>query len=479
MREGLSGSRRGHFSRMVPRLRRGVRQVAGELGKQVEFRVYNADGEMDRRVLERIIPVLEHLLRNSIDHGVEDISVRRQQGKPDTGHVDMHFERQGGDVVIRIADDGAGINLQSVRRKAEAKGLMDQNAELSDAQLLEYIFHAGFSTAESVTKISGRGVGMDVVRSGLKQLGGTISVSSESGQGTEFTIRLPFTISVNRALLVSAGGEIYAVPLSSIEGIVRLNPYELEVYYEPGGPMYEYAGQSYKVRYLGQLLGSGRPILDNEFDARPVLLIRNADPAAAVQVDSILGAREVVVKTLGPQFAAVPGLSGATILSDGSVVIILDMLASIRANEARLLLQEEGQAGLADQSRVSRKVMVVDDSVTVRKVTSRLLERQNMEVVLAKDGMEAMQLLQSMEQLPDIMLLDIEMPRMDGFEVASQLKSSSRMRSMPIIMITSRTGNKHRQRAKKLGVSRFLGKPYQEMQLLKTIDDVLASEEVV
>ncbi|MBD2857380.1 Hpt domain-containing protein [Spongiibacter sp. KMU-158] len=478
LQEGLMRSQMVHFSRMVPRLRRGVRQVAGELGKQVEFRVFNADGEMDRRVLERIIPVLEHLLRNSIDHGIEVASRRQLEGKPPVGYIDMHFERQGGDVVIRIADDGAGINLQNVRRKAESLGLMDAQAELTDAQLLEYIFHAGFSTAENVTQISGRGVGMDVVRSELKQLGGGISVSSESGKGTEFTIRLPFTISVNRALLVSAGGEIYAVPLNSIEGIVRISPYELEVYYEPGGPDYNYAGQSYKVHYLGQLLGSGKPVLQSEFEPRPVLLIRNADPASAVQVDSILGAREVVVKTLGPQFAAVPGLSGATILGDGGVVIILDILASIRANEARLLLHDGRQGVLAEPSRLRRKVMVVDDSVTVRKVTSRLLERQSMDVVLARDGLEAMQLLQSMDRLPDVMLLDIEMPRMDGFEVASQVKGNPHLAAMPIIVISSRTGDKHRQRARTLGVSRFLGKPYQEIQLLKTIDEVLASEEV-
>jgi chemosensory pili system protein ChpA (sensor histidine kinase/response regulator) len=476
LQEGLMHSQMVHFSRMVPRLRRGVRQVAGELGKKVEFKVYNADGEMDRRVLERIIPALEHVLRNAIDHGIEDEQTRLAQGKPAAGQISMHFDRQGGDVVMLIGDDGGGINLEAVRKKAESLGLVSADATLSDAQLLEYIFHAGFSTASNVTQISGRGVGMDAVRNEIKQLGGAITVKTDAGAGTRFEIRLPFTVSVNRALMVSVGGEIYAVPLNNIEGIVRVSPYELEVYYEPGGPDYEYAGQTYRLRYMGQLVGGGNPILEGQVEPRPVLLIRNAEPAAAVQVDSLLGSREVVVKTLGPQFATVPGLSGATVLGDGSVVVILDMLAAIRANEARLLLGDAaGEQARLEQDQDVRRVMVIDDSVTVRKVTARLLERQKMSVVLARDGLEAVQLLQEMTNLPDVMLLDIEMPRMDGFEVASRVRSNPRLKHIPIIMISSRTGQKHRQRAQGLGVNRFLGKPYQEIQLLKAIDEVIAS----
>ena len=217
LQEGLMRSQLVNFSRMVPRLRRGIRQIGTELDKQVEFNVYNADGEMHRRVLERIIPALEHMLRNAIDHGIESPEIRAAAGKPAVGEINMRFDRQGGDVVIVISDDGGGINLQAVRRRAEDLGLILDDAELSDRQLLEYIFHAGFSTAKNVTQISGRGVGMDVVRSEIKQLGGAIDISTEVGRGSRFEIRLPFTVSVNRALMVSVGGEVFAVPLNNIE----------------------------------------------------------------------------------------------------------------------------------------------------------------------------------------------------------------------------------------------------------------------
>lgn len=473
LQEGLMRSQLVHFSRMVPRLRRGVRQIGSELDKPVEFNVYNAEGEMDRRVLERIIPALEHMLRNAIDHGIEPQDVREAAGKPAVGEISMRFDRQGGDVVIVISDDGGGINLQAVRSRAEELKLISADAELSERQLLDYIFHAGFSTAKNITQISGRGVGMDVVRSEIKQLGGAIEIQTEAGRGSRFEIRLPFTVSVNRALMVSVGGEIYAVPLNNIEGIVRVSPYELDVYYQEGGPDFEYAGQQYKLRYMGNLLDAGRVAhLEGQLESRPVLLIRNAEPPTAIQVDSLLGSREVVVKTLGPQFAAVPGLSGATVLGDGSVVVILDMLASIRADVARRLAGNQLQSQPALARKNNRLIMVVDDSVTVRKVTSRLLARQHMEVVLARDGLDAINQLQGSERLPDVILLDIEMPRMDGFEVASRVRSNPRMKDIPIIMISSRTGQKHRQRAFALGVHNFLGKPYQEIQLLKAIDEV-------
>ncbi|GAB3369358.1 Hpt domain-containing protein [Spongiibacter taiwanensis] len=478
LQEGLMRSQMVHFSRMVPRLRRGVRQLASELGKRVEFKVYNADGEMDRRVLERIIPALEHMLRNSIDHGIEPEAARLAAGKAAAGEVAMRFDRQGGDVVIAISDDGGGVNLAAVRDKALKMGLITEDAVLSERQLLEYIFHAGFSTASNLTQISGRGVGMDVVRAEIKQLGGTIDIRTEAGRGTRFEVRLPFTVSVNRALMVSAAGEPYAVPLNNIEGIVRVSPYELEVYYQDDLHLFEYAGQQYHLRYLGGLVGQATPKLEGQVDLKPVLLIRNAEPPTAVQVDSLMGSREVVVKSLGPQFASVPALSGAAVMGDGQVVVILDMLAAIRADSARRLQAGDDARLPAQPVSGNLLVMVVDDSVTVRKVTSRLLERQRMDVLLARDGMEAVTLVQDIERLPDVVLLDIEMPRMDGFEVLVRLRGNPRTQDIPVIMISSRTGEKHRQRADALGVQQFLGKPYQETQLLQAISQVSQAVQV-
>ncbi|MFG0413390.1 Hpt domain-containing protein [Pseudomonas sp. zjy_8] len=484
LQEGLMRTRMVPFDRLVPRLRRIVRQVAGELGKQVEFVVGNAEGEMDRTVLERIVAPLEHMLRNAVDHGIEVADVRRAAGKPDAGTIRLNLGREGGDIVLTLDDDGGGIRLEAVRRKAIERGLMDADSDLSDHEILQFILEAGFSTAEKVTQISGRGVGMDVVHSEVKQLGGSMSIDSTLGQGTRFTIRLPFTVSVNRALMVYSGEDLYAIPLNTIEGIVRVSPYELEAYYAPDAPRFEYAGQAYELKYLGDLLNNGQqPKLVGQSLPLPVILVRSSEHAVAVQVDSLAGSREIVVKSLGPQFAGVHGISGATILGDGRVVVILDLLATIRVLHAHLQNQllprlASRQVAISEEVEVDRPtlVMVVDDSVTVRKVTSRLLERNGMNVVTAKDGVDAIAQLQ--EHKPDIMLLDIEMPRMDGFEVATLVRHDERLKDLPIIMITSRTGEKHRERAMSIGVNQYLGKPYQESLLLETIAQLVDSHQV-
>ncbi|MDH4610033.1 Hpt domain-containing protein, partial [Pseudomonas sp. BN102] len=477
LQEGLMRTRMVPFDRLVPRLRRIVRQVASELDKQVEFVVGNAEGEMDRTVLERMVAPLEHMLRNAVDHGVERAEARRSAGKPEVGTIRLNLGREGGDIVLTLADDGAGIKLEAVRRKAIERGMMDADADLSDHEVLQFILEPGFSTADKVTQISGRGVGMDVVHSEVKQLGGTMSIDSTPGEGSRFLIRLPFTVSVNRALMVLSGEDLYAIPLNTIEGIVRVSPYELETYYQPDAPRFEYAGQNYELKYLGDLLDNGQqPKLVGQSLPLPVILVRSSEHAVAVQVDALLGSREIVVKSLGAQFAGVHGISGATILGDGRVVVILDLLATIRTRHAHLVQPQLRSASanlLPTETELERPplVMVVDDSVTVRKVTSRLLERNGMNVLTAKDGVDAIALLQ--EQRPDIMLLDIEMPRMDGFEVATLVRHDERLKDLPIIMITSRTGEKHRERAMAIGVNDYLGKPYQESLLLESIQHLV------
>ncbi|WP_303289782.1 Hpt domain-containing protein [Marinobacter sp. SS5-14b] len=471
LQEGLMKTRMIPFASMVPRLRRIVRQISGELGKKVEFDVRNAEGEMDRNILERMIAPLEHMLRNALDHGIESPEDRRKAGKPDTGEVVLSLNREGGDVVLRMMDDGKGIPSNIIRDKAIRQGLMGAEEELSEREILQFILQPGFSTAQQVTQISGRGVGMDVVASEIKQLGGSLDIDSALGRGTTFTVRLPFTVSVNRALMVSTGEDFYAIPLNTIEGIVRVSTYELEEYYKPDAPMYEYAGQQYRLQYLGNLLNSDHhPKLQGQALPLPVILVRGAEQPMALQVDQLMGSREIVVKSLGPQFGTVRGVSGATILGDGNVVVILDLPAMIRSD---ILSERERLASLAKARETSRyeeqitTVMVVDDSVTVRKVTSRLLERNGMEVITAKDGLDAVAQLQ--DHRPDIILLDIEMPRMDGFEVASFVRHDEHLKDTPICMITSRTGEKHRERALAIGVNEYLGKPFQESELLETI----------
>ncbi|TBW07116.1 hybrid sensor histidine kinase/response regulator [Azotobacter chroococcum subsp. isscasi] len=476
LQEGLMRTRMVPFERLLPRLRRVVRQVAGELDKPVEFSVGNAEGEMDRSVLERIVAPLEHMLRNAIDHGIEPAEVRRAAGKPEQGSIRLELLREGGDILLTLADDGSGIRLDAVRRKAVERGLMKPGAQLSDHEVLQFILEAGFSTADRVTQISGRGVGMDVVHSEVKQLGGSMSIESTPGAGTRFLIRLPFTVSINRALMVLAGEDLYAVPLNTIEGIVRVAPRELEALYarradgQKDQTGLEYAGKRYELRYLGELLDNGQqPRLAGQHMPLPVILLRSSEQAVAVQVDGLAGSREIVVKSLGPQFAVVPGISGATILGDGRVVVILDLLATLRERLASLQPSVPILSEVPAEAEKERPllVMVVDDSVTVRKVTGRLLERHGMDCMIAKDGVDALAQLQ--ERRPDVMLLDIEMPRMDGFEVATRVRHDERLKDLPIIMITSRTGEKHRDRALALGVDEYLGKPYQEALLLETI----------
>jgi chemosensory pili system protein ChpA (sensor histidine kinase/response regulator) len=467
LQEGLMRTRMVPFERMLPRLKRIVRQVSGELGKDVEFIVGNAEGEMDRNVLERMAAPLEHMLRNAVDHGLESAEVRVAAGKPAQGRITLDLSREGGDIIFDIRDDGAGVPLDAVRRKAIKRGLLAPDSDISDRDVLQFILQPGFSTAEKITQISGRGVGMDVVHEEVRQLGGSMSIDSVSGQGVHFRIRLPFTVSVNRALMVQCFDDQYAIPLNTIDGIVRVLPNELEGHYRLDPPTYKYAGKHYELCYLGELLKtSHRPKLLGQSLPLPVLLVQCNERHIAVQVDSMAGTREIVVKSLGPQFAAVQGLSGATILGDGRVVLILDLLAPIRAMQARVPQRTVTQEAETEPHK-PLLVLVVDDSVTVRKVTSRLLERHGMNVLTAKDGVDAMLLLE--DHLPDVMLLDIEMPRMDGFEVATQVRANERLQHLPIIMITSRTGQKHRDRAMAIGVNDYLGKPYQESVLLESI----------
>ncbi|TVP93444.1 MAG: response regulator [Pseudomonadaceae bacterium] len=471
LQEGLMRTRMVPFERLLPRLRRIVRQVSAELGKQVELVVDQADGEMDRSVLERMIGPLEHMLRNAVDHGIELPEQRRQAGKAETGLISIDLHRAGSEIILSIRDDGAGINLERIREKAIERGLMDADSDLTDQELLDFTLEAGFSTAAKVTQVSGRGVGMDVVNAEVKQLGGGILLNTKPGEGSQITIRLPFTVSVNRALMVYSGDDLYAIPLNTIEGIVRVSGYELEAYYAEDAPPFEYAGKTYELSYLGDLLATGQqPKLTGHSLPLPVILVRGSEHSVAVQVDALAGSREIVVKSLGKQFAVVSGISGATILGDGRVVVILDLLAIIRAQHAQLsqqrLASERAQLERAPEQRATL-VMVVDDSITVRKVTTRLLERHGMEVVTAKDGVDAIAKLQDVK--PDIMLLDIEMPRMDGFEVATLVRHDEELKELPIVMITSRTGEKHRERARGIGVNDYLGKPYQESQLLEAI----------
>ncbi|MEG8103817.1 hybrid sensor histidine kinase/response regulator, partial [Xanthomonas hortorum] len=464
LQDGLMRARMVPFDGLVPRLRRVVRQAATDTGKQVHLVLEGTQGELDRNVLDRMVAPLEHMLRNSVAHGLETPEQRREAGKPEEGSIAIRLRREGSEIVLEVADDGAGLDREAIRRRGEQRGLIEPGQELSEAELDGLIFASGFSTSEQVSQLAGRGVGMDVVRNEVRQLGGTVDIHSVRGQGVTFTLRLPQTLAVTQAVFVRIGETTFAVPVGSVSGIGRISRSR----YESGEGGYHYAGEEYVLHDLGSLVG--QPVARADGQAQvPLLLVRAGDLRAAVAIDQVLGNREIVVKPVGLQIASVPGIYGATITGDGRVVVILDVAPLVRrylSQPARPALETPAEA-----QRQVPLVMVVDDSLTMRKVTSRVLERHNLDVTTARDGVEALELLE--ERVPDLMLLDIEMPRMDGYELATAMRADPRFKAVPIVMITSRSGEKHRQRAFEIGVQRYLGKPYQELDLMRNVYDLL------
>ncbi len=473
LQDSLLRTRMVRFESIEPRLQRIVRQISDELKKQVELNIDGGETEIDRSVLNRIIAPLEHILRNSIGHGIEVPEEREKNGKPAKGSIKIKIKRESSEIIIAIEDDGLGIDAEKVKAKAIEKGLVDSNVELNKDDILGLILKPGFSTADTVTQIAGRGVGMDVVDKEIRSLGGALKIQSAQGKGAIFSLRLPFTLAVSQALLVQAGQEIYALTLSGIEGVIRLSEEELKKLYEQQEPSYTYAGHEYFFYHLGSLLQSEPQKFEGESSLYPVLLVKVGEQRLALQVEASLGNKEIVVKPLASQIVRSQGISGATILGDGRVALILDIPWIARLTQTTNYADAAAVLG-AQESVQSEEptVMVVDDSITIRKVTTRFLERNHYKVVTAKDGVDALQKLQKI--VPNMILLDIEMPRMDGYELAAQIRKDQRVADVPIIMITSRTGDKHRSRAMEVGVERYLGKPYNEAELLKHINELQA-----
>ena len=542
------------FSNVSDRLYRVLRQTAKELGKRANLDIQGGRIEIDRSVLERLAPVLEHLVRNALAHGVETESSRLALGKPGIGELTLSARQQGNEVAISLADDGGGIPLEKVRNRAVALGLIATHEPTTDGQLFEFIFQPGFSTAEQVTAVAGRGIGMDVVRSEVAALGGRVEVHTQKGVSTSFTLSVPLTLAVTQVLLVGVGKAIFGIP-SSLIAQVRQVPAKARAIAVATGQL-DHEGRSVDFRSLGDLLR-----INHDVDAQrnsPVVILRAGDSMAAVQVDRIISNQEVVAKPYGPQLARVPGLAGLTVLANGTIALLLNPLNLMLAREGEStrrmatplpvvplpdLAHEETAIAVAPiaarfaTSAVAEVaplpevmvapivivappvlertpepvpapvavptvaptpvvidavaaftrpaayippepiametelrvpvVLVVDDSLTVRKITTRLLEREGYKALTAKDGMDALQILSDAN--PDVILLDIEMPRMDGFEFTKTIKADSRQSHIPIIMITSRTAEKHRNHAMELGVNEYIGKPYQDEQLMALV----------
>lgn len=461
-------------TRMVPlaslttRFHRAVRVVARKQAKLVDLVLEGEEIELDKKVLEEIADPLLHILRNAVDHGIEPPALRQVMGKRQRGQIRIRAYHEGSQVVIQIQDDGAGLDPQLLRNKAVEGGYITENeaALLTDRDLHRLVFIPGFSTADEIDEVSGRGVGLDILRANVQQLKGTVTLESEPGRYTLFTIRLPMTLAVMRALLVRANHETFALPLSSITQISRMDRSEINKVGQE--PVVRIGGTVYPVVRLGELLNLPQPA-DDSSKRMSVLVVNTGEKRVAMVVDEVLDGREVVIKPLGNHLRRVYGISGATLMGDGSVVLILNPTEIL--NPA-----EEGETAVWEPKRIpqprrkeSLNILIVDDSVSVRRVVSSLIRSAGWQTLAAKDGIEALEVIQSLTQPPDAILLDIEMPRMDGYELTATLRANPSYRDIPIIMLTSRAGDKHRQKAIDLGVSGYLVKPYTDEVLLETV----------
>ncbi|MEE9510529.1 MAG: Hpt domain-containing protein [Gammaproteobacteria bacterium] len=471
LQDNLMRTRMVPFHQHVSRLSRLVRQIATESRKKVELIAEGSSGELDRQVMEKMLPPFEHMLRNAVIHGIESAEERNSLGKPRTGRISIVFRREGSEVVIDIFDDGRGLDIPAIKAKAELLGFLRPGQTVTDEEAIQLILRSGFSTADRLTQTAGRGIGMDVVANEVAKLGGSLDIKSAPGRGSVFTVRLPYTLAVTQAFVVRVGAEVYALPLPSVEGIVRIPRREFDERITGDDPAIEYGSQKFRFRHLGQYLGLGPSRLDSDEDQVSIILVRAGENSAALIADEMLDNREIVVKPIGPQLATVKGVSGATILGDGRIAVILDVAALVRStDQLEPLVQPLPSEEPEDQPPLA---LVVDDSITMRRITQRLLERSGMRVMTATDGVEAVKVLQ--DHVPDIILLDVEMPRMDGYELAKYVRNSPEIAETPIIMVTSRVSEKHRARAIELGVNDYVGKPYQEKELLTAIHGLLPS----
>ena len=453
------------FSSVSERLYRIVRQAAKETEKRAVLDIRGGQVELDRSVLERITAPFEHMLRNSVAHGIEPPATRIELGKAELGEIKIEVRQEGNEVMLMASDDGAGLNLPRILEKARGLGLVATDQTPTNAEIADFIFHPGFSTASEVSQLAGRGVGMDVVKSEVAALGGRIETHTEPGKGTRFLIYLPLTLAVTQAVLVRAGPVRFAIPAVMVEQVRQVKAPELAACNESGEAQWQ--NRSYPFRYLPRLLG--------DFDSQPeqkrfhsIMFVRSGAQVVAINVDEVAGAQEIVVKNTGPLLARIAGITGATVLGSGEIVLIINPVI-LAGREPIAFVSSETSAATQEQAPVIAipTVMIVDDSLTVRKITGRLLAREGYHVLTAKDGVDAVEQLQ--EIIPDVMLVDIEMPRMDGFDLTRAVRGDPRLRHIPIIMITSRTAERHRAYAKEIGVNVYLGKPYQEEELLGNI----------
>ncbi|MGA9521085.1 MAG: response regulator, partial [Myxococcaceae bacterium] len=459
--------------RMVPAsfvlepLRRTVRDVAARVNKEVELELRGSDVKLDRRILDAVKDPLLHLIRNAVDHGLEAPDVRVARGKPAMGRLTVTVSQFGARILIDVEDDGAGLALDRIRATAVRRGLLDEKeaAALPDDEAARLIFRAGFSTAEKVTAISGRGVGLDVVHDTITRLQGTVDLSSKPGQGTRFRLDLPLTLAVKLGLLVQAGGEPCAVPNDAVERLVRLSGKDLGTL--AGQLVVSIEGEHIPFTSLAEVIGlPRRPLAIDSGDLQAAIVVAVGGQRVALAVDAVLGQQEVVVHSLGPYLAEITHLAGATVLDSGKVVAVL--------NAAELIRIAKGAARTRDVKQRSR-ILVADDALTTRSAMKYLLEIAGLQVITASDGEEALALLK--ETPCQMLVCDVRMPRMDGLTLCREVKSDPKLSKIPVVLVTSLDSAEDRAAGLHAGADGYLVKREVERGgLLNLVRQLLGGE---
>ncbi len=484
-------------ARMVPigtlysRLSRAVRDAASSAGKQVELNLTGSETELDNSIIQQISDPLVHLVRNSVAHGVEHVAERRAAGKPEAGKVSLRAYHRGNHIYIEVEDDGGGIDYHRVRQSAIERGLVSPETadRLTERDYREMLFHPGFSTAPAKTELAGRGVGLDVVRANLNALNGEIDIQSTRGQGTKFTLKVPLTLIISPALFVRCGGTSFALPLAVVEEIRRLRADEIE---DVGGKLLTKVRDVVtEVVRLDSYLGL--PPLEPVNGYFRMVVANAGNRQIGLVVEEVLGKDEIVIKNLGEYLRRVKLFPGTTIAPDGSLILLIDlnrMVAtepgerrSVQATATAARIFAPGSAAVArgtipseaiDRVEFERVIVVADDSISVRKFVGRMLEKNGYRVKLAADGLEAAELVA--QHGCHLVITDLEMPRMTGYELMVQLRQSPVTRRIPVMVVTSRAGAKHRDRAIKEGAVAFLTKPVQEDQLIAAVEQLIGTE---
>jgi chemosensory pili system protein ChpA (sensor histidine kinase/response regulator) len=471
---GVMTTRMKQVKTIIAQLERNVRQTANKEKKKAKLEVTGAEILVDSNVLNNLIAPLRHILNNALAHGIEEASERTLLGKPEVGTITLSFYHEGNNVVVKCVDDGQGLNYTNIRFKAIEKGLITENQELSEPELARLILMAGFSTKAVVNQVSGRGIGMDVVHTSIRQMKGTLDLMSETGKGSSFIIKLPMTLVTVHVLVVRIGERRFGIPTNNLEqalapGVGEFHSVGEEMTLKLGKNMYAIKSLANLLTLKGDWTGF------ENLEKRPILLVHEETGITAVLIDEFLETHDLVMKNMGKYVKKIHGVGGASILGDGSLVPLLDVPELLRspmqAAMTAYMAEHEDETVAAP---ATPHIMIVDDSLSVRKSLSLLVENAGFEPVLAKDGLEAIEVMN--ETRPNVMLVDMEMPRMDGLELTAHVRANQATQTLPIFMITSRTTEKHRQQAKTAGVNAYLTKPYQDTELLDLIDKALGGQ---